>query len=223
MQRTSIPKAPWAGADRRGGHCGFDRCTRPHPILAPVRGILGGTFDPPHLAHLVAAEMAFRQLALQRVTFVPAGVPWQKGSQHVSEPVHRLAMTELAVGGVEYFDVDGREVRRDGPTFTADTMDELGGEQVVLILGADAALGLPSWHRSSDVLRRAKVAVMPRPGIDPRGLEGIAGDFTWLDTPLLQISGTELRERASRGHSLRFLVADPVWSYIEEHRLYRDA
>jgi nicotinate-nucleotide adenylyltransferase len=188
-----------------------------------VRGILGGTFDPPHLAHLVAAEMAFRQLALQGVTFLPAGVPWQKQAEHVSAAEHRLAMTHLAVADVDYFDVDDREVVRDGPTFTADTMDELGDERIVLILGADAALGLPTWHRSGEVLRRAQVAVIPRPGVERHRLEEIGGEFVWLDTPLLQISGTELRRRARLGHSLRFLVADPVWHYVEEHRLYHDA
>jgi nicotinate-nucleotide adenylyltransferase len=187
-----------------------------------VRGILGGTFDPPHLAHLVAAEMAYRQLSLQRVTFLPAGVPWQKHDRTVSASLHRLAMTRLAVSGVGYFDVDDREVARDGPTFTADTLDELGDEGIVLILGADAALGLPTWTRADDVLRRAQVAVIPRPGVDPAAFAGIAGDFVWLDTPLLQISGTELRRRAGRGHSLRFLVADLVWRYVEEHHLYRD-
>jgi nicotinate-nucleotide adenylyltransferase len=188
-----------------------------------VRGILGGTFDPPHLAHLVAAEMAYHQLTLQGVTFLPAGVPWQKHDERVTAAEHRLAMTELAVVGVEYFDVDDREVVRDGPTFTADTLDELGEERIVLILGADAALGLPTWHRSGDILARALVAVIPRPGVERHRFDDFGGDFIWLDTPLLQISGTELRQRARLGHSLRFLVADPVWRYVEEQRLYRDA
>ena len=188
-----------------------------------MRGILGGTFDPPHLAHLVAAEMAYHQMSLQGVTFLPAGVPWQKHDRLVSEAGHRLAMTRLAVAGIDYFDVDDREVARDGPTFTADTLDELGDERLVLILGADAALGLPTWHRADAILRRAQVAVIPRPGVDRASIASVGGDFVWLDTPLLQISGTELRQRARRGHSLRFLVADPVWRYIEEHGLYRDA
>jgi nicotinate-nucleotide adenylyltransferase len=188
-----------------------------------VRGILGGTFDPPHLAHLVAAEMAYRQLSLERVTFLPAGVPWQKHDQRVSAAEHRLAMTGLAVAGVEYFDVDDHEVNRDGPTFTADTLDDLAEERVVLILGADAAVGLPTWHRGADVLRRSQIAVIPRPGVDRDPVDALPGDVVWLDTPLLQISGTELRRRARQGHSLRFLVADAVWRYVEEHRLYRDA
>lgn len=166
--------------------------------------------------------MAYRQLRLDRVTFLPAGVPWQKDGRRVSAAEHRLAMTRLAVAGVDYFDVDDREVRRDGPTFTADTLDELGDERIVLILGADAALGVQTWARADDVLRRAQVAVIPRPGVERSAFSAIDGDFVWLDTPLLQISGTELRLRARRGHSLRFLVADAVWRYAEEQSLYHD-
>ncbi|HEY5728050.1 MAG TPA: nicotinic acid mononucleotide adenylyltransferase, partial [Acidimicrobiia bacterium] len=130
------------------------------------RGILGGTFDPPHVAHLVAAETAYRQLALDVVTLMPAGDPWQKADRRVSDPVHRLAMTELAAAGVGYFEVDDREVRRRGPTYTIETIGSFpADDDIVLILGADAAAGLAGWHRADEVRGRASFAVMPRPGI----------------------------------------------------------
>jgi nicotinate-nucleotide adenylyltransferase len=104
------------------------------------RGILGGTFDPPHLAHLVAGEVAYRDLALDVVTFIPAGRPWQKEGSGVTGAEHRRAMTGLALEGIGYFELDDREVRRDGLTYTADTLDALPeADRLVLILGGDAA------------------------------------------------------------------------------------
>ncbi len=142
-------------------------------MLAPVRrGILGGTFDPPHVAHLVAAETAYRQLALDVVTLMPAGDPWQKADRRVSAPLHRLDMTELAAAGVGYFEVDDREVRRQGPTYTIDTIGSFpADDDIVLILGADAAAGLAGWHRADEVRGRASFAVMPRPGIAADAVE----------------------------------------------------
>lgn len=188
-----------------------------------MRGILGGTFDPPHLAHLVAGEAAHRQLGLDVVTFMPAGAPWQKASRAVSSSDHRWQMTLLAVSPVSYFEADDREVRRDGWTYTADTLDALGDDELVLILGADAARGLQSWHRHQDILARARIAVMPRAGVATEEVEAAtSGLATWLDTPLLSISGTALRERAGVGGSIRFLVPDDIWRYVEQHELYRN-
>lgn len=193
-------------------------------MLAPVRrGILGGTFDPPHVAHLVAAETAYRQLALDVVTLMPAGDPWHKADRRVSDPVHRLAMTELAAGGVGYFEVDDREVRRRGPTYTIETIGSFpADDDIVLILGADAAAGLAGWHRADEVRGRASFAVMPRPGIAVDAAEDSLHPASpvWLDTPEIAISATELRAMAARGASIRFLVPDEVWRYVEAHRLY---
>ena len=193
-------------------------------MLAPVRrGILGGTFDPPHVAHLVAAETAYRQLALDVVTLMPAGDPWQKADRRVSAPLHRLDMTELAAAGVGYFEVDDREVRRQGPTYTIDTIGSFpADDDIVLILGADAAAGLAGWHRADEVRGRASFAVMPRPGIAADAVEDALhpASAAWLDIPELAISATELRAMAARGASIRFLVPDEVWRYVEAHRLY---
>ena len=186
-----------------------------------MRAIMGGTFDPPHVAHLVAAEGAYQQLGVEVVTFIPAGSPWQKVFDGVSAAEHRWEMTRLAVAGVDYFEADDREVRREGWTFTIDTLESYGDEDVVLVLGADAAAGLKSWQRGEEVMARAGIAVVPRPGTDPSTVdEAIDVDFTWLDTPLLDISGTMLRERSRAGDSIRFLVGDAVWRYVAEHDLY---
>ncbi len=188
------------------------------------RGILGGTFDPPHMAHLLAGEAAYRDLALDVVTFLPAGAPWQKAGRQVSAPEHRWAMTQAAVGGVEYFEPDDREVQRPGWTYTVDTLATFpAGQRITLILGADAARGLPTWERAAEVLARAELAVVDRPGVDRADVEAAAGGpVTWLDAPQVAISGTMLRARAAAGGSLRFLVPDSVWHYVEEHRLYAD-
>ncbi len=186
------------------------------------RGILGGTFDPPHVAHLIAGEVAFRDLHLDVVTFVPAGAPWQKADRWVSDAEHRWQMTCRAVEGVSYFEADEREVRRDGWTYTADTLAEFDErDDLVLILGADAARGIQSWQRWEYVLSRADLAVAPRPGVDRGEVEAaIPVPFTWLDMPLLLLSGTTIRERVAKSKTVRFMVADAVWEYLEDHDVY---
>jgi nicotinate-nucleotide adenylyltransferase len=188
-----------------------------------MQAILGGTFDPPHIAHLVAGEAARGQLGVDTVTYIPAGRPWQKLGTGVSEARHRLRMIELAVAGVDYFAVDDREVHRDGWTFTIDTIDSFGGAEIVMIIGADSAKGLPTWNRADELLDRARIAVVPRDGVRREEVEGVIdGDITWLDMPGLDLSGTMLRRRVSEGRSIRFLVPDPVLDYLIENRLYVD-
>ena len=184
--------------------------------------MLGGTFDPPHLAHLIAGEAAFRAFALDEVTFVPAGAPWQKVGQGVTDAVHRWEMTRLAVQGVAYFRADDREVCRDGWTYTIDTLEEFADDDVVLILGADAAAGLPSWHRAPEVVARTTMAVMPRPGADRSAVEASGAVVTWLDVPEMPMSGTMLRARRRAGLSIRFFVPEAVNQYVIDHGLYGD-
>ena len=201
-------------------------CCRPQrrqPMLAKVRtGLLGGTFDPPHIAHLLAGEVAYRQLGLDRVVFIPAGSPWQKAGRQVSSAHHRWEMSHLAVDGVDYFEADDREVHRDGWTYTADTLDTFDpAEELVLILGADAARGVPTWERSAEVLARARVAVVPRPGVEKSEVDSLVKVERWLDMPALPISGTLIRERAASGLGIRFLVTERVYQYLDEQNLYR--
>lgn len=194
------------------------------PILRLVRrGIFGGTFDPPHLAHLFAGEAAYRDLALDIVTFLPAGAPWQKAGRPVTSAEDRWAMTVLAVDGIPYFEADDREVRRDGWTYTVDTLRSFpDDEELFLIVGADTARGIPTWNEAEEVLRRSTVVVIPRPGVDrgdvDRALED--GNYVWLDTPDVRLSGTMLRRQAAAGRSIRFLVREPVWRYVQERGIY---
>jgi nicotinate-nucleotide adenylyltransferase len=193
-------------------------------LPAVHRGLLGGTFDPPHVAHLVAAEAAYRQLGLDVVSFVPAGAPWQKAGDDIAAGEHRLAMTRLASVDVEYFEVDDRELRRDGWTYTIDTLASFPqGERISLLLGADAARGVPSWHRAGELLATGHFAVVPRPGVTQDEVADAFGDadFVWLDMPELDISSTDLRRRVAAGASVRFLVPEAVREYIDAHGLYR--
>jgi nicotinate-nucleotide adenylyltransferase len=184
-------------------------------------GILGGTFDPPHVAHLVGAEAAYRELALDAVLLMPAGSPWQKAERDVSAASHRWEMTRLATAMVDYLVADDREVRRSGWTYTVDTLDGFDqSDDVVLILGADAARGLPTWHRAADVIDRTEIAVIPRPGVNRSDLESVLDHYHWLEVPELPVSGTMLRQRVRDGHSIRFLVTEPVHDYLAAHRLY---
>jgi nicotinate-nucleotide adenylyltransferase len=186
-----------------------------------MRAILGGTFDPPHIAHLVAGEAAHDQLGVDTVTYVPAGRPWQKAGRLVSEARHRLAMIELAIEDTEAFMVDSREVHRDGWTFTIDTIESYGDEDLILIVGADSARGLPTWQSANEVLELAPLAVVPRPGISRAEVESAVGrPVMWLEMPSLDISGTMLRKRVAEGRSIRFLVPDPVRDYVRDHGLY---
>jgi nicotinate-nucleotide adenylyltransferase len=185
------------------------------------RGILGGTFDPPHVAHLFAGEVAYRRLGLDVVTFVPAGAPWQKAERDISASEHRWTMTQLAVAGVSYFEADDREVTRDGWTYTVDTLREYPDDDLFLIVGSDAAAGIPTWHRPDVLLELAQLAVVPRPGTDRSAVEAaLPGGFHWLGGPELDLSSTTLRNRVAAGDTIRFLVPDLVAAYIEDHGLY---
>lgn len=187
------------------------------------RGILGGTFDPPHLAHLFGGEAAHGDLGLDVVTFVPAGSPWQKADRVVSDPRHRLAMVERATTDVGYFDVDDQEVHRSGWTYTIDTLESFPDDDVTLVVGADAARNIPTWHRSTEVLERVRLAVLPRPGVSREEVAvALPGaDVVWLDAPAVDVSGTAIRTRVAAGLSVRFLVAEPVRQYIGDNGLYR--
>ena len=175
------------------------------------------------MAHLFAAEIAFRQLSLDVVTFVPAGSPWQKADRYVSTADHRWNMTVLAIAGVPYFEADDREVIRDGWTYTVDTLTDFSGEDdLVLILGSDSAAGIPTWSQPHQLLELCKVAVVPRPGTDREAVTAaLPAGFHWLDGPELDVSGTMLRERVGAGLSIRFLVPEAVADYVTEQGLYR--
>ena len=190
-------------------------------LCAVRRGILGGTFDPLHVVHLMAGEAARHLLDLDVVTFITAGDPYQKHGIPLSDKEHRWEMTQLGIEGIDYFEADDREVRRLGPSYMIDTLATFDDdEEIFLILGADAAVGLPSWHRWEDVVERTTVAVISRPGIAEEEVAATGAPYIWLDTPGIPISSTMLRARAEADRSIRFFVPDPVWTYVEETQLY---
>ena len=187
--------------------------------------LLGGTFDPPHIGHLILAECAAHQFG-GAVTFLPAGDPWRKSTRSgvragVSPAHHRVAMTELAVADNPAFAIDDRETRRGGPTYTADTLEELHAEghaEIVLILGADALDDLPNWHEPERIRSLATIAVAPRAG----STAPIQSPFVALDMPPVTISATDLRHRVRSSKPIRYMVPAAVEAYISEHGLYRE-
>ena len=191
-------------------------------MLASVRtGILGGTFDPIHIAHLHAGETALFAADLDRVLFLPAGDPWQKGARELTPAAERLEMTRLAVEEADGFEVDDREIDRHGPTYTIDTLLTFpSGEELFLILGADAALELPTWHRWEEVIERAGIVVVPRPGTDPAAVAATVPQATILEMSALDISSTSIRELAASGRPYRFLVPSEVHRFIESKGIY---
>lgn len=188
-------------------------------------GLLGGTFDPPHLGHLILGQLALDQLHLDEVLFIPAGDPWRKSNRVVSEARHRLAMTRLAVGDNSAFAVDDCELIREGATYTVDTLrllrEQHSGDDLVLILGEDALADLPNWKEPASLPDLATIAVAPRRGTELLPLPFDASRVVSVDMPGIDISSTELRERAQRGDSLRYFVAVAVEAYIRDNGLYR--
>jgi nicotinate-nucleotide adenylyltransferase len=186
-----------------------------------VYGILGGTFDPPHVAHLAAAHAAYEQMALDHVRLLPARNPWQKHDRVVTSAPHRWAMCQLAAAQAAFLKADDTEMRRHGATYTIDTLESLDGEPV-LILGSDSASRIPSWHRADEVLERARIAVVPRPTVPFSAVTEAIGDrYVALEMPTLDLSATEIRDHIRDGLTPSFLVPEPVLRYIEANDLYR--
>jgi nicotinate-nucleotide adenylyltransferase len=194
-------------------------------------GILGGTFNPPHLGHLICAQEAYLQLGLDRVTLIPARIPPHKPVEDEPGAEHRLELCRLAIRGDEHrFDVSGEEIARDGPSYTVDTLEQLHSSapdhELFLIVGGDIAAGLPGWHRAERVLSLATLAVAKRRGTSRAAVdEALAtlpgGERTrFFRMPRIGISSTMLRERVRRGQPIRYYVPDQVASYIDRHGLY---
>ncbi len=189
-------------------------------------GVLGGTFDPPHVGHLVAAVNVRHALQLDLVLLTVANRPWQKvGSRPLSAAVDRLAMVQAAVADVEGIEASSIELERGGDSFTIDTVDGLLAEdrsrELFVIVGEDAAAGMPSWERVDDLRKRARLVVVERPGTT---LELPAGwEFDRVEVPRLEVSSTDLRARAVDGRPLDYLVPPGVISVMADRRLYRVA
>ena len=193
-------------------------------------GILGGAFNPPHIGHLVCAQEAFVQLELDRVLFMPVGVPPHREIEQDPGAEVRLEMVELAVADDGRFETSRAELDRDGPSYTSDTLEQLAKEspddELFVILGGDQAAALASWHEPEKVLERSTVAVFERLswgrnaiGIKIGRLPG-ARKVRYLDMPLIQVSSSAIRRRVREGTPIRYLVPDKVADYISSHDLY---
>jgi nicotinate-nucleotide adenylyltransferase len=193
-------------------------------------GILGGTFNPPHLGHLVVAQEAYRELDLDQVLLIPAGLPPHKPVEDEPGPEHRLELCRLAVGDDARFTVSDLELLRDGPSFTVDTLKTLRtqspSDDLFLILGGDIAAGLPRWHEPERVLELATVAIAKRRGTSKAAVQDALAQLTggerarFFQMPRIGISSTMVRRRVRAGQPIRYFVPDGVMHYIETHRLY---
>lgn len=206
-------------------------------------GLLGGTFNPVHIAHLRAALEVAEQLALDELRLIPSARPPHREAPLVSAE-QRLAMVRLAVEGEPRLTVDDRELRRAKPSFTFDTLESLRAElatddQLFLLLGWDAFCGLPTWHRWQELLQHCHILVLQRPDADseapealrdllaarsvsdPQGLVGPSGQIAFVWQTPLAVSATQIRQLLAEGRSVRFLVPDAVLAYIQTRGLYR--
>jgi len=182
-------------------------------------GVFGGSFDPIHNAHLVAARVALEQLGLDEVRFVVAGSQPHKPEGHHASATHRVEMVRAAVASIPDMSVDDREVIRGGPSFTVETLRDIQSEvpaaELYLLLGADAALRFAEWREPEVVRQLARVAILSRPGIDvPAGFDRTVA------IPAIDISSTAIRARAAEARSLAGWVPDAVADYISGLRLY---
>jgi len=187
-------------------------------------GIFGGTFDPPHHGHLIAAADAFHALELEKLLLIPAATPPHKPDPDRTPAELRMMMLRAAVAGDPRFEVDDVELRRAGPSYTVDTLRELRerypGCELVLLIGADMAREIHSWREPGEIARLARLAVLARAGDQPQPAGGLAA----LSVPVtrVDISATEVRRRVATGEPVRYLVPEAVREIIESEGLYRE-
>ena len=200
-------------------------------------GILGGTFDPPHLGHLLIAETARVVLDLESVVFLPAGEPWLKSGQRITPAEHRLKMVQLAVADNPDFCVSDCEVRRSGATYTVDTLRELRcglppDTELYFIVGSDVLEQFHRWKEPEAILELCRLAVIERPGGPAEGINALEGRFpdamasgavVSVAGPRVDFSASELRRVLAAGQSTRYQIPDAVAAYIAEHELYAAA
>jgi nicotinate-nucleotide adenylyltransferase len=198
-------------------------------------GLLGGSFDPVHRAHLALGRIALDRLALDRLIWMPVGHAWQKKAGHAGAD-HRLAMLQLAIDGEPRFEVSDMEIRRAGPSYTIDTVTALQaqahsqaqsktpGADWFLVIGQDQYAGLPTWHRWKELLPLVTIAVAGRQGREPEApaeLQGLPHAMVTIPLPAMPISSTAVRARVRAGEAVADLVPARVASYIERQGLYR--
>ncbi len=194
-------------------------------------GIFGGTFDPPHIGHLVIADQALTQLKLDEVWFMPVGQPPHKAGNSISSAHHRVRMVQLAISDHPAFRLSLVDVERPAPHYSSTALELLEARHPqhdwCFIMGADSLEDLPHWHNPRRLIELATLAVAGRPGARPdlneieHDVPGVSGRVRWVNAPLVDISSTELRRMVRQNASLRYLVTYPVEVYIRTERLYR--
>lgn len=202
--------------------------------MSPERiGIFGGTFDPPHVGHLILASEAYAQLQLNRILWVLTPLPPHKRDQNITSLEHRCAMLELALADNPAFELSLIEMNRPGPHYTVDTLrliaEQNPASELILLIGGDSLRDLPSWHRPRDLLAAChEIGVMRRPGAgtDLSALEaalpGIQAKVRFVEAPLLEIASREIRRRIAQGLPFRYYLPPPVYHYIVKHQLYKE-
>ena len=195
-------------------------------------GVLGGTFDPIHMGHLIIAEQVRLMLQLSKVLFVPAGQPWLKVNHVITAQNHRVEMVRRAIAANPYFELCTLEVERPGPSYTVDTMmmlqKQLGAQtSFFFILGYDSLSELHLWKEPTWLAQICRLVAVPRPGSslpDLKSLQlripGITSSVIQLELPIIEISSSQIRKSLAQGLSIRYLVPDEVEKYIAEHKLY---
>ena len=196
-------------------------------------GLFGGTFDPPHLGHLILAGEACEQIALTHLLWVLTPEPPHKQNQTVTAVEHRLAMLQLAIEDDPRFELSRIELERPGPHYTLDTVKIMKklhpSAEIVLLIGGDSLHDLPTWHRPADLMAACDtIGVLRRPGDSAdlpaleRQLPGISSKVRFVDAPLLEIASRDIRSRAAQGKSFRYYLPPKVYAYIQTHRLYQN-
>ncbi len=197
-------------------------------------GLMGGTFDPIHLAHLACAEAALEQLDLSRVIFIPTRVPPHKQGKTITPTEHRYNLVTLATASNPRFEVSRVEMEREGPSYTVDTLEEMKrrlppGTELFFITGTDAILEVGTWHDPERLFDLCRFVAVPRPGYPRQGaadeliaLERCFGHkIAVVSCPALDISSSDLRSRVAGGRPIKYLVPEAVEAYIQKHGLYR--
>ena len=198
----------------------------PHRI-----GIFGGTFDPPHLGHMILASEALQQLKLTRLLWMLTPVPPHKQNQHITAVNHRLEMVQCAIRDVPRFELSTVEFERPAPQYTVDTLrilkEQNPSADLILVLGADSLRSIATWNRPTDLVALCdEIGVMQRPGeliqmgVLEAAIPNLKGKVRFVETPLLQISSREIRRRIAEGLEYRYFLTPPVYDYIQANHIY---
>lgn len=196
-------------------------------VAAPRLGFFGGTFDPPHVGHLIVAQDAVEELGLDRLLFVPARIPPHKAEEDFSPGRIRLSMVRAALEGNGTVDVSEVELDRDGPSYTVDTLRHFRelheGAELFFLMGADQLAQLEGWKSPAEIGELAHLVVMAREGLDPEEASPpLDVEVRRIEVTRVDVSSTMVRERVREGRSVRYLVPEAVRRIMKEHRLYRD-